>query len=30
VATPALVREIFHLRQGRTGKILLFTKGWAG
>ncbi|MGH9105936.1 MAG: ABC transporter permease [Acidimicrobiales bacterium] len=28
VATPALVREIFHLRQGRTGKILLFTKGW--
>jgi ABC-type uncharacterized transport system permease subunit len=30
VATPALVREIFHLRQGRTSKILLFTKGWAG
>jgi len=30
VATPALVREIFRLRQGRTGKILLFTKGWSG
>jgi len=28
VATPALVREIFRLRQTRTSKILLFTKGW--
>jgi simple sugar transport system permease protein len=30
VATPALVREIFHLRNVRGGKILLFTKGWGG
>ncbi len=30
VATPALVREIFHLRQAGAGKILLFTKGWGG
>lgn len=30
VATPALVREIFRLRQGRTGRILLFAKGWGG
>ncbi|HLH47558.1 MAG TPA: ABC transporter permease, partial [Acidimicrobiales bacterium] len=30
VATPALIREIFRLRQAGTGKILLFTKGWAG
>jgi simple sugar transport system permease protein len=30
VATPALVREIFHLRSVRGGKILLFTKGWGG
>jgi ABC-type uncharacterized transport system permease subunit len=30
VATPALVQEIFRLRQSGAGKILLFTKGWAG
>jgi simple sugar transport system permease protein len=30
VATPALIREIFRLREAGTGKILLFTKGWAG
>jgi general nucleoside transport system permease protein len=30
VATPALVREIFHLRDAGAGKILLFTKGWGG
>jgi ABC-type uncharacterized transport system permease subunit len=30
VATPALIREIFRLRQAGSGKILLFTKGWAG
>jgi ABC-type uncharacterized transport system permease subunit len=30
VATPALVREIFRLREARTSKILLFTKGWGG
>jgi general nucleoside transport system permease protein len=30
VATPALVQEIFRLRDGGTGKILLFTKGWGG
>ena len=30
VATPALVREIFHLREAGAGKILLFTKGWGG
>jgi simple sugar transport system permease protein len=30
VATPALIREIFRLRQAGAGKILLFTKGWAG
>lgn len=30
VATPALVQEIFRLREGGTGKILLFTKGWGG
>jgi ABC-type uncharacterized transport system permease subunit len=30
VATPALIREIFRLRQAGGGKILLFTKGWAG
>jgi general nucleoside transport system permease protein len=29
VATPALVREIFRLREGNTDRILLFTKGWA-
>ncbi|MDA8303161.1 MAG: ABC transporter permease [Actinomycetota bacterium] len=28
VATPALVREIFRLREAGAGKILLFTKGW--
>jgi general nucleoside transport system permease protein len=30
VATPALIREIFRLRAAGAGKILLFTKGWAG
>jgi ABC-type uncharacterized transport system permease subunit len=30
VATPALIREIFRLRQAGAGKILLFTKWWAG
>jgi simple sugar transport system permease protein len=30
VATPALIREIFRLREAGAGKILLFTKGWAG
>ena len=30
VATPALVREIFRLREAGAGKILLFTKGWGG
>jgi simple sugar transport system permease protein len=30
VATPALIREIFRLREAGSGKILLFTKGWAG
>jgi ABC-type uncharacterized transport system permease subunit len=30
VATPALIKEIFRLRQAGAGKILLFTKGWAG
>ena len=30
VATPALIREIFRLRPAGAGKILLFTKGWAG
>jgi general nucleoside transport system permease protein len=30
VATPALVTEIFRLRAAGAGKILLFTKGWAG
>jgi general nucleoside transport system permease protein len=30
VATPALVREIYHLRPSGANKILLFTKGWAG
>jgi general nucleoside transport system permease protein len=29
VATPALVREIYRLREGNTDRILLFTKGWA-
>jgi ABC-type uncharacterized transport system permease subunit len=30
VATPALVREIFRLREAGAGKILLFSKGWGG
>jgi simple sugar transport system permease protein len=30
VATPALIREIFRLREAGSSKILLFTKGWAG
>lgn len=30
VATPALVRELFRLREAGAGKILLFTKGWGG
>ena len=30
VATPALVREIFRLREAGAGKIVLFTKGWGG
>lgn len=30
VATPALVREIFRLRDVGTGKIVLFAKGWGG
>ena len=30
VATPALVKEIFHLREAGASKILLFSKGWGG
>lgn len=30
VATPALIRELFRLRAAGDGRILLFTKGWAG
>jgi len=30
VATPALVKEIFRLREAGASKILLFSKGWGG
>jgi simple sugar transport system permease protein len=29
IATPALIKEIFRLREGRSSRILLFTKGWS-
>jgi simple sugar transport system permease protein len=29
VATPALIKQVFHLRSIRSGAITVATKGWA-